>query len=172
MPCSKQQPYEETIRVPMYLMGPNVPKKKVITDIVGNIDILPTFLSFAEIEYDENVYDGRSWTDIDNESEWRSVYLTQYESVGTYAFGHCSTWFASPNGSVCPGMNLNPPNVNDKGEQWLVDDAATNNWRALRILNESMNAMYAEFVNASWNKIKKFLRTPNEVRNITNEVFI
>merc|ERR1712228_53651 len=162
VPCSKQQPYEETIRIPMYLRGPNVPKNKVSMDVVGNIDILPTFLKLAGIDYDKDTYDGKSWTEgilngavmddnVLKADEWRSVYLTQYESVGTYGFYHCSTWFPSANGSVCPGENYNPPNNNTDGDVWLVDDKETNNWRALRIINDSMNVMYAEFTNG-WNE--------------------
>ena len=162
VPCSKQQPYEETIRIPMYFRGPNVPKNKITMDVVGNIDILPTLLSLAGIEYDKDTYDGRSWTDgvlngvlTDDDmikaDEWRSIYLTQYESTGTLSFSHCQTWFPSANGSVCPGQNLRPPEYNPEGQAWLVDEQSTNNWRALRIINESMNVMYAEFMN-NWNE--------------------
>eukprot|EP01084_Bolivina_argentea_P142193 249798_1 len=34
IPCSKQQPYEETIRIPMYFKGPQIPKNVVSYDIV------------------------------------------------------------------------------------------------------------------------------------------
>eukprot|EP00486_Rosalina_sp_Unknown_P003721 CAMPEP_0201576512 /NCGR_PEP_ID=MMETSP0190_2-20130828/22372_1 /ASSEMBLY_ACC=CAM_ASM_000263 /TAXON_ID=37353 /ORGANISM="Rosalina sp." /LENGTH=108 /DNA_ID=CAMNT_0048007445 /DNA_START=767 /DNA_END=1090 /DNA_ORIENTATION=+ len=107
-------------------------------DIVGNIDILPTFLSLAGITYDKDTYDGRSWTtgllngvdvadeeydnvittDTSSADAWRTVYLSQYMSVGTYGFSHCSTWFPSSDGSVCPGQNKKPPENAPNGEAW------------------------------------------------------
>eukprot|EP01084_Bolivina_argentea_P024575 45786_1 len=158
VPCSKEQPYEETIRIPMYMRGPTVPKNKISYDIVGNIDILPTFLSLAGIEYDNNTYDGHTWTDgiltddMDADNYKRTTYLTQYQSVGTYGFSHCNTWFPASDGSVCPGEVKSPPEKNPEGKAWLVDQSTTNNWRALRIINKTSNVMYAEFVhNGSWN---------------------
>ena len=157
----------------MYFRGPQVPKDKVTMDIVGNIDILPTFLSLAGITYNKDTYDGRSWTTglldgvkterYDGENNvittnpsadaWRTVYLTQYQSVGTYGFSHCSTWFPAADGSVCPGKNHSPPeNDNITGLPWLVDDKETNNWRAIRVINDTVDMMYAEIVNASWDE--------------------
>ena len=141
VPCSKQQPYEETIRIPMYFKGPKVAKNVTKYDIVGNIDILPTFLSLAGIKYDDNTYDGKSWeeggllsddTVNDKADNWRTVYLSQYQSVGTYGFSHCTTWFPADNGSVVPGQLLKPPEKNANGIAWLVDDSETNNWRAYK----------------------------------------
>ena len=168
IPCSKQQPYEETIRIPMYLRGPQVPINKVTKDIVGNIDILPTFLSLAGISFDEDTYDGRSWTTgvlngvavgdkekdnvITSADDWRTTWLTQYQSVGTYGFSHCSTWFPASDGSVCPGVNHSPPENAPDGKPWLVDDTQENNWRAIRIINDTVNMMYVELVNHTWNE--------------------
>ena len=114
-------------------------------------------MDLAGIEYDKNMYDGRSWIDgllksNENESnEWRQVYLSQYQSINTYTFSLCETWYPSSNGSVVPGDVLHPPGKNENGQVWYIDNTETNNWRALRIMNESVNWMYAEFVNASWN---------------------
>ena len=144
----------------MYFKGPKVAKNVTKYDIVGNIDILPTFLSLAGIKYDDNTYDGKSWeeggilsddTPNDQADNWRTVYLSQYQSVGTYGFSHCTTWFPADNGSVVPGQLLKPPEKNANGIAWLVDDTDTNNWRALRIINKTNNMMYAEFGNSSWN---------------------
>ena len=110
----------------------------------------------ALLSYDENTYDGRSWKDgiLNEDSEsnvFRTVYLSQYQSVGTYGFDHCTTWFPSNDGSTVPGQLLQPPSENENGQEWFVDELNTNNWRALRILNESANWMYVEFGNSSWN---------------------
>merc|ERR1712176_1750933 len=68
-------------------------------------------------------------------------------SIGTYLdFSFCPTWWPSDDGSVVPGQTLDPPCCNDEGEAWMIDDETTNNWRALRIINESVDYMYSEFV--------------------------
>eukprot|EP01084_Bolivina_argentea_P176008 304657_1 len=159
VPCFKSQPYEETIRVPMYFRGPNIPKQQTKMEIVGNIDILPTFLDLAGINYDRNTYDGRSWLDMFNQSnindnyndvEWRTVFLTQYQSIDTLNFSHCKVWYPSNDGSLVPGQIVMPPDDNSNGKEWLVDDEQTNNWRVVRIINETTNWMYGEFIGPSW----------------------
>ena len=141
----------------MYFRGPKVAKNVTKYDMVTNIDIVPTFLSLAGIQYDDDTYDGRSWekggllSSTDDDTDWRKIHLVQYQSVGTYGFSHCKTWFPSTNGSVVPGQLLYPPENNTNNVPWLVDDIDTNNWRALRIMNSTNNMLYAEFGNSSWN---------------------
>ena len=155
IPCSKEEPYDYDIRIPISIAGPNIKKGIISNEIVGNIDYLPTMLDLANITYNASDYDGKSWANFilngNNDNYNRNIYLTQYKSVGTYGFDHCQTWF-SLNGSTFPGQLLDPPAKNADGEPWLVDDTQTNNWRAIRILNETMNQVYIEFYNENgWN---------------------
>ena len=128
---------------------------------MSNIDFLPTMLDLAGIEYAVNDYDGMSWvrggilnasnSSISNYSKienWRDRLLIQYGRYGSgdADFSHCRTWYPAANGSF-RGYVPNPPASNALGQRWIMDDGVTNNWRAIRILNETMNAVYAEFVN-------------------------
>ncbi len=56
MPRSKQFLYEEGIRVPFILKGPNVPVGKVRKDLVSGIDISATTLAFANINVPDNMH--------------------------------------------------------------------------------------------------------------------
>ena len=56
MPRSKQFLYEEGIRVPFILRGPNVPVGKVRKDLVSGIDISATTLAFANIDIPDNMH--------------------------------------------------------------------------------------------------------------------
>lgn len=51
--------YEESIRVPMYLRGPGVPRGRVVRQPVANIDIAPTIYDVTGVE-SRRVVDGRS----------------------------------------------------------------------------------------------------------------
>ncbi len=47
------------------------------------------------------------------------------------------------------GGNIRPPAANPNGTEYVVD-TLDNNWRAIRILNSSMNWVYGEWVNHNW----------------------
>ena len=50
------------------------------------------------------------------------------------------------------GINVNPPSSDANGNNYLIDDINTNNWRELRIINETHNWIYIEIVNHTWDK--------------------
>ena len=56
MPRSKQFLYEEGIRVPFILRGPNIPVGKVREDLVSGIDISATTLALANIKIPDNMH--------------------------------------------------------------------------------------------------------------------
>lgn len=59
----KVVPYEESIHVPLVVRGPGFPAGATATQIVGNIDVAPTFLDLADARADR-VVDGRSLVPI------------------------------------------------------------------------------------------------------------
>ena len=87
LPCEKYQPYEETVRIPLYIRGPNIPEGISSDAMIANIDILPTFLDFAGIEFTNEDYDGRSMKQIvegnmnDIDTEWRQTLLIEYTTI-------------------------------------------------------------------------------------------
>ena len=48
-----------------------------------------------------------------------------------------------------PGFVLTPPASNGQGIEWKID-TKENNWRAIRIINDTHNLVYGEFLNNSW----------------------
>jgi N-acetylglucosamine-6-sulfatase len=76
----KQTPYEEDIRVPLIIRGPNVPKGVVRRQLVGNIDLAPTFAAIAKTKPLEFM-DGRSLLPLlekDPPKSWRQAYLVEH----------------------------------------------------------------------------------------------
>ncbi len=50
IPNGKQQPYEESIRVPLLIRGPEVPRGEVRDQLAANVDLAPTIAAFAGAE--------------------------------------------------------------------------------------------------------------------------
>ena len=162
LPCSKQNMYETDIRIPTFITGPNI-DGNLSTKIVSNVDFLPTMLDLAEIEYDMNTYDGMSWVQggivkpysdntmdkYGNITQWRDTLLVQYGAGNDIDFSHCQTWVGD---SYENGTDKNPPCCDVNGAAWMINDHITNNWRLVRIINDTMDVVYSEFVTNYDNK--------------------
>jgi arylsulfatase A-like enzyme len=77
----KQTPYEEDIRVPLVVRGPNVPVGQVIEHLTANIDLAPTFAEWAGVTAADFV-DGRSLVPLLSgnsplENIWRQAILLE-----------------------------------------------------------------------------------------------
>ena len=59
IPNGKQQPYEESLRVPLLIRGPGVPRGAVRDQLAANIDLAPTIAGFAHAKPGHSV-DGES----------------------------------------------------------------------------------------------------------------
>eukprot|EP01083_Nonionella_stella_P200844 735143_1 len=169
-------PYDTDLRVPMLIRGPGINAGDInANDIVVNVDLVPTFLDLAQIEYNHDSYDGRSWVGSiiqkQNVSKWREIIIAQYMSTGNGRkdFSMASTWWTS---NTWNGQVINAPCCNEQGQAWMLDDDTTNNWRALRIINESVNWMYCEFISGS-NWTQQALENPYfyEFYNLTDDQY-
>ena len=59
IPNGKQQPYEESLRVPLLIRGPGVPRGAVRDQLTANVDLAPTIAGFAHAKPGHSV-DGES----------------------------------------------------------------------------------------------------------------
>ena len=60
--------FEETIRVPIFIVGPNIPNK-IITQQIRHVDIFPTICKLINLEHDDFQSDGRSVVPLLNEEK-------------------------------------------------------------------------------------------------------
>lgn len=76
VPGGKNSMYEEDIRVPLWVRGPGIDADTTVTELVGNVDLAPTFLDIAGLAPDPDV-DGRSFKPLLEGSTvpWRNKYL-------------------------------------------------------------------------------------------------
>jgi arylsulfatase A-like enzyme len=87
-PGGKNSMYEEDIRVPLWVRGPGIAEDTVITDLIGNVDLAPTFCDIAGVEWDTNTVDGRSFLPLlhgQTPLSWRTQYLISRGQTKTYA---------------------------------------------------------------------------------------
>ena len=83
----KSTPYEETIRMPLYVRGPGVAPGLVLPQMVGNVDLAPTFAAWAGTTMPGGI-DGRSFAPLlrpgaPGPGAWRQAYpLNQLSRVG------------------------------------------------------------------------------------------
>ena len=182
---SKQHPYETDIRVPFLVRGPGVQANTTHDDIVGNVDLTPTLLSLAGVT-PPAFMDGHSIlpllglpnpkapTELETEqaapqqkgkTAWRTEFLNEYYSVGTYYNDHSKAWQDGSNTtqkcggdmprgpSGTPGSCKESEGVGD-GNCYFVDSTHSNSWRALRIIdrNAGRNWQYIEYDSTwTWN---------------------
>jgi extracellular sulfatase Sulf len=59
VPCSKQQPYDTDLRVPLSWAGPGIKPGTILKTPSSNVDFLPTWLDLAGIPI-PSVVDGKS----------------------------------------------------------------------------------------------------------------
>eukprot|EP01060_Flectonema_neradi_P037647 TRINITY_DN763_c0_g2_i4.p1 TRINITY_DN763_c0_g2~~TRINITY_DN763_c0_g2_i4.p1 ORF type:complete len:530 (+),score=73.03 TRINITY_DN763_c0_g2_i4:45-1634(+) len=157
---SKQHPYETDIRIPFLIRGPGIPKSKVMPEVTGSVDLLPTILELAGLKVPASV-DGRSFAGLllGQTYKPREKILVEYEAGGSIFFDHSSVW---SNGDVCPGpIPRGPagsvsscPEMNEVGSGvcYFVNSNISNTWRALRILNTTHNLQYIEYDHTwTWN---------------------
>ena len=79
LPGGKNMPYEEDIRVPLLVRGPDVKAGEAVDALTGNIDLAPTFAEWAGISAPDFV-DGRSLVPLlrgENPSTWRDAFLLE-----------------------------------------------------------------------------------------------
>eukprot|EP00928_Gymnodinium_smaydae_P031549 TRINITY_DN23124_c0_g1_i1.p1 TRINITY_DN23124_c0_g1~~TRINITY_DN23124_c0_g1_i1.p1 ORF type:complete len:587 (-),score=30.69 TRINITY_DN23124_c0_g1_i1:88-1848(-) len=162
---SKQHPYETDVRIPFMVRGPGISPGSRIPQVAGNVDLLPTMLDLAGVSGSAPTsIDGRSLaplvlpeTRTAEKFCWRSTFLMEYLSVGTYFNDHSQTWDDGSARRACGGPMPNSPEgrLNPKmckedggvgtGRCYFVDSTHSNSWRALRVLNETHNLQYVEY---------------------------
>ncbi|HVT17016.1 MAG TPA: sulfatase [Thermoanaerobaculia bacterium] len=81
--AGKLTAYEEDIRVPLFVRGPGVPAGQVREELVGNLDLAPTFAELAGASVPDFV-DGRSLVPLlhgARPERWRGAFLVEQEQV-------------------------------------------------------------------------------------------
>ena len=139
-PCSKQEPYDNVLRIPGAIMGPGIKAGGQEEAMISNIDITPTILDLAGAPIPADA-DGHSlaplvvteanphFAPLSEEARqavrggWRDTVLSQYKSVGTYDSSHCAIWYPGCGGDG-NGRVLAPGGYRDYDDVWYKECGA------------------------------------------------
>jgi arylsulfatase A-like enzyme len=116
MPSGKQTAYDFDIHLPLVVRGPGVPKDQTAHQLVGNIDLAPTFAAMAGTTPPAFV-DGRSFLplaeDPSSTQAWRTSYLVEHwKEIDQVNRG---------------GAPLEPGDLDQSSEPTRISKAALNN---------------------------------------------
>ncbi len=77
-------PLFESVRVPLFVAGPNIKKGVVNTTPHLNLDVVPTVLDIAGVEYEKDELDGKTILDIYEEEVQEGPVFVRDDRVGFY----------------------------------------------------------------------------------------
>ena len=160
LPAGKRQAYDTDIRVPFLVRGPNVKGGAKVTEIVQNIDLMPTWVDLAS-------------------STIPSTYVTDGKSIRTLLEGtqepqpHINTFHPVSLAEMYGGssnMGEEYRNMNDfeKNRFW------NNTYQAIRVINgsdwaEGVNWLYTEWCTGE-KELYDTTKDPRQIRNIAHLV--
>jgi N-acetylglucosamine-6-sulfatase len=83
LPPDKETAYEEDIHLPFYIRGPDILPGQIIDQIVGNVDLAPTFAELAGVKVPKFA-DGRSLVGLFRRNlplplSWRQMFLLEHK---------------------------------------------------------------------------------------------
>ena len=177
--------YETDIRVPFFIRGPGIDhaKKSDMYKMVSNVDIAPTIYDIAGITYTRDQYDidGKSFKKYlfeQDDNDWRDMLLFEYIWVENTTIHDYTVWY--PDDNTYMGELVNPPCCdNVTGKPYWVDNSYMSSFRALRILNDTFNITYGEYItgtytkddleNPIWYEMYNLTVDPWQTNNIYNE---
>lgn len=151
LPPAKAHVYEFDVRVPLLVRGPGVRINTEVHELIGNVDLAPTFLDIAGLDWRALPMDGRSLLPIlrpqhELAQPWRSVFPLEFFSLAEWRPHHHAR----------------------------VNDNPNNTYRAIRIVNATHDLLYSEttivsdwwFEQPYFHELYDMSVDPEQLRNI------
>ncbi len=159
--AGKQTIYEEDIHLPLIVRGPGVAKGEVVDDIVGNVDLAPTFAELAGGAPMSVDSDGRSFAGLLSESfpapsAPRNGYL-----IGFGVDDFISKAPKPSKGDKTKTKTNDNDTLNEDGDFLLGANALKKGYIGVR----TRNYMYAEFLNGD-KELYDLRKDPMELSNM------
>ena len=120
IPIEKMLPYDTDIRIPLFIKGPGIKPGTALQQIVANIDIAPTVLDLAGLPV-PTLMDGQSMAPLllgkpVPTPGWRTRFASEFAEGGVQTYG-----------------------------PFPIYDNPDNQWRMLRVINDTHNIAYIEW---------------------------
>ena len=113
----KSFPFESDIRVPFLVRGPGVGRGRVVQSLIGNVDLVPTFLEIAGVPVPPHM-DGASIfrffqkEKVKSRAPWRDTYLIERGKMPPAHFPKLNVVEDVPNnneGTTCSAIIITTP---------------------------------------------------------------
>ncbi|XP_063073693.1 N-acetylglucosamine-6-sulfatase [Engraulis encrasicolus] len=161
LPMDKRQLYEFDIRVPLLVRGPNIKPNQTTPMLVANVDLGPTILDMAGIDYNKTQMDGMSFLPVltgqANSSTWRTDVLVEYEGEGS-----------NVSDPACPLLG---PGVTECFPDCVCEDSFNNTYACVRTVSPTANLQYCEFDdNEVFVEVYNLTADPFQLSNIAKSI--
>lgn len=161
LPMDKRQLYEFDIRVPLLVRGPNIKPNQTTPMLVANVDLGPTILDIAGIDYNKTQMDGMSFLSVlsgqANSSSWRTDVLVEYEGEGS-----------NVTDPACPLLG---PGVSECFPDCVCEDSYNNTYACVRTVSPTANLQYCEFDdNEVFVEVYNLTADPFQLSNIAKSI--
>ncbi|KAG5684857.1 hypothetical protein PVAND_014067 [Polypedilum vanderplanki] len=141
MPWDKRLPYETDIKIPLIIRGPNVPVKKVVQSPVALIDLAPTILNWAEINYKSENFDGQSFDKLINEKFFNENFINERQIlIEHWGEGNVETF-----NPECPWKKSQRLSECQIEAECKCQDSWNNTYVCVRHLSKDINFLYCTF---------------------------
>ncbi|KAL0269306.1 UNVERIFIED_CONTAM: hypothetical protein PYX00_007088 [Menopon gallinae] len=156
LPWDKRQPYETDIKIPLMMMGPEIPRNKVVSQPVLNIDIAPTILDIARVR-PAHPMDGKSFFSAVNSAPKAITarsFLVEYFGEGEES--KCGDCTRDPDVKLC-----------SKKLACKCLDSRNNTYSCIRQLGMERNEIYCWFHdNEQFRELYNLQEDPHQMDNI------
>eukprot|EP00912_Choanoflagellata_sp_UC4_P001987 UC4_evm1s1277 len=162
----KHQMYEHTIRVPFAITGPSIPVGVEVSQVMAMVDIAPTLLELGGAkEADFNDMDGRSFAPVllaREDGVDRTAMMVEFYSLSSNRPDEQACRPAPYNVTPCLDMRVSH------------SDIGNNTFIGLRIVNETHDLTYAEYVDVRdfyfehvyWKELYDVKKDPFQMKNL------
>ncbi|CAH1783660.1 unnamed protein product, partial [Owenia fusiformis] len=157
LPNDKRQMYDFDIRVPLYVRGPGIKPGQKKNQLIGNIDLAPTFIALANGTVPSEM-DGQSFVPLldSSSSKWRNDFLIEHQ--GEYG-----------GDSRCP--DLKDDNVDNCYPDCVCEDAKNNTYTCVRTLSFNTNLVYCQFSDSeSFVEVYDLKKDPYQLNNLAKTI--
>lgn len=163
-PFDKRLPYETDINVPLIVRGPTVKGKTVVRQPAALIDLAPTFLSWAGVDYQPDDFDGINLSEFFDETVANETYERQL--LIEYWGEHNDDWL-----DEC-GWRRKDQLFDCKREaECKCQDAWNNTYSCVRHLASDLNFVYCKFKDLEqFHEAYDLLEDPHQLHNVAYDI--
>eukprot|EP01084_Bolivina_argentea_P249238 417133_1 len=172
----KMSMYEGSARIPLIVSGSNIPKNKIIQNFTTLVDLFPTFLDAASVEYVNNIYpknlNGYSLSPFFNWNVTNNPYLNRPNYAFSEYHGDCTNtaqfmlrqneyklilYATNP-----PFQHYKPQLFNVKNDPNELNDISNENQQIVENMTNIINEILHKTGGGDYNEIDKRCQTESK----------